>query len=54
MLLISAPVAQKKRRKKFGAARKFGILSLYDFLTAVREDVEWAEDAAFWRSNCLP
>ncbi len=44
--------AQKTRRKKFGAARKFGILSLYDFLTAVREDVEWAEDAAFRRSNC--
>lgn len=46
--------AQKKRRKKFGSSRQFGILGLYDYLSAVREDVAWAEDAAFRRSNCLP
>ena len=46
--------AQKKRRKVLGISRKWGLLALYDFLAAVREDVEWAEDAAFRRSNCLP
>mmetsp|Transcript_951 Transcript_951/g.1658 ORF Transcript_951/g.1658 Transcript_951/m.1658 type:complete len:500 (-) Transcript_951:126-1625(-) len=46
--------AQKKRRKMFGKTRKWGILGLYDFLSAVRQDVEWAEEAAFRRSNCLP
>ena len=46
--------AQKKRRKMFGKSRKWGILGLYDFLSAVRQDVEWAEDAGFRRSNCLP
>lgn len=46
--------AQKKRRKTLGKTRKWGILGMYDFLSAVRQDVEWADDAAFRRSNCLP
>jgi len=46
--------AQKKRRRKFGHPKAWGILGLYDFLSAVREDVEWAEDAAFRRANCIP
>jgi hypothetical protein len=46
--------AQKKRRKMLGKTRKWGILGMYDFLSAVRQDVEWAEEAAFRRSNCLP
>ena len=46
--------AQKKRRKYFGETRKFGILGMYDFLSAVRQDVEWADEAAFRRSKTLP
>jgi len=46
--------AQKKRRRLFGETKKWGILGLYDFLSAVRQDVEWAEDAAFRRANYLP
>ena len=46
--------AQKQRRKSFGISRKWGLLALYDFLAAVREDVEWVDDAAWRRANCLP
>jgi len=46
--------AQKKRRRMFGKIKKWGILGFYDFLSEVRQDVEWAEDAAFRRTNCLP
>jgi hypothetical protein len=46
--------AQKKRRQFFGRSKQWGILGLYDFLSAVRQDVEWAEDAAFRRVNLLP
>ncbi len=46
--------AQKKRRRAIGISRKWGLLSLYDFLAAVREDVDWADDAAWRRANCLP
>lgn len=46
--------AQKKRRRKFGKERLWGVLGLYDFLSAVRTDVEWAEDAAWRREHCLP
>ena len=46
--------AQKKRMKAFGISRKWGLLALYEFLAAVREDVEWAESAAWRRANCLP
>ncbi len=46
--------AQKKRRRMFGKSGQWGILGLYEFLCSVRQDVEWAEDAGFRRSNCLP
>ncbi len=46
--------AQKKRRRAIGISRKWGLLALYDFLAAVREDVDWVEDAAWRRKNCLP
>lgn len=46
--------AQKKRRKYFGETRKFGILGMYDFLSAVRQDVDWADEAAYRRSKTLP
>ena len=43
--------AQEKRRKKYGDERPWGILGLYDHLASIRIDVEWAEDAAWRRSN---
>jgi len=46
--------AQEKRRKKFGVERPWGILGLYDHLSAVRMDVEWAEIAACRRANGEP
>lgn len=46
--------AQEKRRKKYGDEKPFGILGLYDFLSSIRIDVEWAEDAAQRRANGEP
>jgi len=46
--------AQEKRRKKYGDERPWGILGLYDFLSSIRIDVEWAEDAANRRANGEP
>lgn len=43
--------AQDKRRKKYGDERPWGILGLYDHLSTIRIDVEWAEDAARRRAN---
>ena len=43
--------AQEKRRKKYGDERPWGILGVYDHLSAIRIDVEWAEDAARRRAN---
>ena len=43
--------AQDKRRRKYGDERPWGILGLYDHLSAIRIDVEWAEDAARRRAN---
>jgi hypothetical protein len=43
--------AQDKRRKKYGDERPWGILGLYDHLSTIRVDVEWAEDAARRRAN---
>jgi len=43
--------AQEKRRKKYGDERPWGILGLYDHLSSIRIDVEWAEDAAKRRAN---
>mmetsp|Transcript_27425 Transcript_27425/g.62976 ORF Transcript_27425/g.62976 Transcript_27425/m.62976 type:complete len:538 (-) Transcript_27425:275-1888(-) len=39
-------LAQRKRREKYGEDRPWGILCLYDHLTTVRIDMEWANDAA--------
>ena len=46
--------AQEKRRKKYGQEKPWGILGLYDHLTAIRVDIEWAEDAASRRANGQP
>lgn len=46
--------AQEKRRKKYGHEKPWGILGLYDHLTAIRVDIEWAEDAASRRANGEP
>ncbi len=46
--------AQEKRRKKYGDERPFGILGLYDHLSSIRIDVEWAENAAVRRANGDP
>ncbi len=46
--------AQEKRRKKYGDERPWGILGLYDHLSSIRIDVEWAEDAALRRANGDP
>lgn len=46
--------AREKRRKKYGVAKPWGILGLYDHLAGVRIDVEWAEDAAWRRVNGKP
>jgi membrane associated rhomboid family serine protease len=43
--------AQEKRRKKYGDERPWGILGVYDHLSSIRVDVEWAEDAAWRRVN---
>jgi hypothetical protein len=52
--IIDFNFAQMKRRKKFGNERPWGILGLYDHLSAVRMDVEWAEIAACRRANGEP
>ncbi len=52
--LVDFRFAQMKRRKKFGNERPWGILGLYDHLSAVRMDVEWAETAACRRANGEP
>ena len=46
--------AQEKRRKKYGHERPWGILGLYDHLTSIRVDIEWAEDGARRRANGQP
>lgn len=46
--------AQDKRRRKYGDERPWGILGLYDHLSAIRLDVEWAEDSAWRRANGEP
>ena len=46
--------AQEKRRKKYGDEKPWGILGLYEHLSSIRIDVEWAEDQAWRRSNGLP
>ena len=46
--------AQNKRRENYGEDRPWGILGLYDHLSGIRLDVEWAEDAAWRRSKKEP
>ncbi len=46
--------ARAKRTKRYGASRPWGILGLYDHLSGVKVDVEWAEDAAWRRQNDQP
>ena len=45
---------QEKRREKYGSARPWGILGLYEHLASIRIDLEWAEDAAWRRQNNEP
>lgn len=46
--------AQKKRRERYGSEKPWGILGLYDHLSAIRCDLEWAEDAAWRRQHDEP
>ena len=46
--------ARAKRTKRYGASRPWGILGLYDHLSGVKVDVEWAEDAALRRQRNQP
>lgn len=46
--------AREKRRKKYGKAQPWGIMGLYNHLSNVKIDVEWAEDAAWRRANKQP
>jgi len=46
--------AQQKRLEKYGHARPWGILGLYEHLSAIRNDLEWAEDAAWRRDHSEP
>ena len=46
--------AQKKRNERYGKQSPFGIIGLYDHLSGIRTDVEWAEDAAWRRENEEP
>jgi len=46
--------AQKKRREKYGEHTPWGIIGLYDHLSGIRTDIEWAEDAAWRRENDQP
>jgi hypothetical protein len=46
--------AQRKRRERYGEQNPWGIIGLYDHLTGIRTDVEWAEDAAWRRENDQP
>ncbi|KAL9184557.1 hypothetical protein ACHAXT_012527 [Thalassiosira profunda] len=46
--------AREKRRKKYGNAKPWCIIGLYDHLSGVKIDVAWAEDAAWRRQNKQP
>jgi len=46
--------AQQKRRETYGEKNPWGIIGLYDHLTGIRTDIEWAEDAAWRRENNEP
>jgi hypothetical protein len=46
--------AQEKRRRKYGDERPWGILGVYEHLSSIRFDVEWAEDSDWRRANGEP
>lgn len=46
--------AQQKRRDTYGEKNPWGIIGLYDHLTGIRTDIEWAEDAAWRREQNEP
>jgi hypothetical protein len=46
--------AQQKRRETYGEKNPWGIIGLYDHLTGIRTDIEWAEDAAWRREHNEP
>lgn len=46
--------AREKRKTKYGVTRNFGILGIYDHLSRVKVDVQWAEDAAWRRGEGKP
>ncbi len=46
--------AQRKRRERYGYHSPWGIIGLYDHLNGIRNDIEWAEDAAWRRENLEP
>ena len=45
---------QKKRRELYGERQPWGIIGLYDHLSGIRTDIEWAEDAAWRREHGEP
>lgn len=46
--------AQQKRKHQYGIRQPLGIFGLYDHLSGIRTDVEWAEDAAWRRFHGEP
>ena len=46
--------AQSKRRTVTGFSRPLGILGIYDYMSGIRRDVAWAEDASYRRTQNLP
>lgn len=47
-------MAQQKRREKQGSSKPWGIFGLYQHLSDIRADLEWAEDAAWRRQQNEP
>jgi membrane associated rhomboid family serine protease len=47
-------LAQRKRRDKYGASKPWGFFGMYQHLSSVRMDLEWAEDAAWRRQHGQP
>ncbi|EJK76881.1 hypothetical protein THAOC_01335 [Thalassiosira oceanica] len=46
--------AREKRKKKYGGTHSIGIFGLYEHLSKVKVDVQWAEDAAWRRIEGKP
>lgn len=43
-LLVNLKFAQLKRREMYGTERPWGILGLYEHLSAIRTDIKWSEE----------